>query len=477
MNSLAMSRVSALLLIGALGSLSSFAQQSPAPATLQPKVNSRYGHLPLTFQANKGQTDPRVQYMSQGNGYSVFLTSQGMVLSLRSSASTGDSTASASTSKASGTSSALSSPSAKVKATTHAVTFTLMNSTPQTTAVGENQQPGKANYFIGSDPSKWQRNVPTYGQVRYKSVYPGIDLVYYGKNRQVEYDFDIAAGADASQIKFQVTGADSMSIDASGNLTLKVGTGQLQFLAPAVYQMVNGQRTPVAGSYQVNGKEITFQLASHDSSKPLVIDPVLVYSTYLGGRSDDQAVAVGVDSTGNTYIVGQTQSTDFPLASATNLPSTNSDPIFVSKMDVSGSNLLYADYIAGSANDYAAAIAVAPDGTAYVTGGTSSPDFPTTANAYQSTNKVGQYSETGFVSELSADGSTLEYSTFLGGSTYDSPESIQLGLNGQFLVAGSTESSDFPVANAYQSTFPATPTNSSTPDIGFVTQFSADGKP
>jgi Abnormal spindle-like microcephaly-assoc'd, ASPM-SPD-2-Hydin/Beta-propeller repeat len=475
MNSLATSRVSLLLLIGALGSFSSFAQQSSAPTTLQPKVNSTYGHLPLTFQANKGQTDLRVQYMSQGDGYSVFLTSQGMVLSLRSSASTADSKASAATGNASGTSSALSSSSAKVKATTHAVTFALMNSTAQTTAVGENQQPGKANYFIGSDPSKWQRNVPTYGQVRYKSVYPGIDLVYYGKNRQVEYDFDVAAGADASQIKFQVTGADSMSIDASGNLTLKVGTAELQFLAPAVYQVVNGQRSPVAGSYQVNDKEITFQLASHDSSKPLVIDPVLVYSSYLGGRANDQAVAVGVDSTGNTYIVGQTQSTDFPLASTTNVPSTNRDPIFVAKLDVSGSNLLYADYIAGSANDNAAAIAVAPDGTAYVTGSTSSSDFPTTANAYQSKNKVGQNGDTGFVSELSADGSTLEYSSYLGGSTYDNPASIQLGLNGQFLVAGDTESSDFPVANAYQSTFPATPTNSSTPDIGFVTEFSADG--
>jgi hypothetical protein len=161
MNSLAISRLSVLLLIGALGSFSSFAQQSSAPTTLQPKVNSTYGHLPLTFQANKGQTDPRVQYMSQGDGYSVFLTSQGMVLSLRSSASTADSKASAATSNASGTSSAPSSPSAKAKATTHAVTFALMNSTAQTTAVGENQQPGKVNYFIGSDPSKWQRNVPT----------------------------------------------------------------------------------------------------------------------------------------------------------------------------------------------------------------------------------------------------------------------------------------------------------------------------
>jgi hypothetical protein len=233
----------------------------------------------------------------------------------------------------------------------HTITFTLVDASPTAIAVGENLQPGKANYFIGNDPSQWRTNIPTYGRVRYKNVYPGIDLVYYGNQRQVEYDFVVAGGADPNQIKFQISGADQLRIDDAGDLVLKVGSGELKFQAPAIYQESNGQRTPISGRYQVDGNEqIVFEVDKHDGSKPLVIDPVLAYSTYLGGRSADDAYAIGLDSIGNLYLAGNTSSPDFPLAVGT-VPSSNTNPMYVAKLDVSGSNLLYATYIAGSVAD------------------------------------------------------------------------------------------------------------------------------
>lgn len=462
-----------------LSCLSSSAQQvktaQPSPRRLptQAAANS-YGKLPLTFEANKGQTDPRVSFLSRGNGYSVFLTSKGMVLGLKASSVTTPA-ASAVTPSAKTISASSAKPAAAT--TNRSVSFNLVNAAEQPTAVGEKQQPGIANYFIGKDETKWVTHVPTYGQVRYKSVYPGIDLVYYGHDRQVEYDFVVAPKADASQIKFQVTGADQLSIADSGDLVLKVGTGQLEFQAPAIYQEVNGQRTPVAGQYRVQGNQIVFDVASHDTSKALVIDPVLSYSTYLGGRAQDNATAVGVDSAGNAYILGNTSSPDFPLSGGFGTANGgNSDPMFVASFDVSGANLLYADYISGSSSDDPAAMAVAPDGTTYIAGVTSSSDFPM-KNAYQSSyGSGGSQGNEAFISELSPDGATLEYSTYLGGSASQYVNGIAISSAGEMMIVGNTYSTDFPTANAYQSTFPATIGNDSyTPQAAFITRLSADG--
>lgn len=445
-------------------------------------ARAAYGQVPLTFEANRGQTDPRVKFLSRGNGYSVFLTGKGMVLALKPTSSTPPASTTASTatgSTASNSSNAAvattgqSSTASKSATTKHVVQFTLLNAAANPVAVGENPQPGQANYFVGNKRSKWHTGIPMYGQVRYQNVYPGIDLVYYGNHRQVEYDFDLAVGADPSQIKFQVTGADSLSISDSGDLVMTVGTGQLEFKAPAIYQEVNGKKTQVAGQYQVNGNEIDFAVADHDSSKPLVIDPVLVYSTYLGGRGNDYGIAIGVDSTGNAYITGNTSSPDFPLSSSgTVTNSTNSDPLFVAKLDVSGATILYADYIEGSSEEDPQALAVAADGTVYVGGETYSSDFPTVAPFQAALNSGG---ESLFISKLSPDGSTLEYSTYLGGSSSQNLSGLALGPNGEIMVGGSTNSSDFPTANAIRSTFPATGRDDDTPEAAFATELTADG--
>jgi HYDIN/CFA65/VesB-like, Ig-like domain/Protein of unknown function (DUF1573)/Beta-propeller repeat/Abnormal spindle-like microcephaly-assoc'd, ASPM-SPD-2-Hydin len=454
------------LVVAAVLSSVSSAQSIPSQAN----ASQTYGKLPLTFEANQGQTNGQVKFLSRGSNYSVFLTSQSMVLALAPSSNSQPTTATPTVAAhtASPVSAKQAAPASQKPKT---VSFTLVGASSNATPVGENLQPGKANYFIGSDHSKWRTNIPTYARVRYKNVYPGIDLVYYGNQRQVEYDFVVAAGADPSQIKFNVTGADTLAIDESGDLALKVGNGQLKFKAPAIYQETGSQRSAISGSYRVNGnQQVVFDVDKHDSSKPLVIDPVLVYSTYVGGRSDDEVSDMGIDSIGNLYLNGYTTSPDFPLA-VDNVPNTNSQPIFVAKLDVSGSTLLYADYIAGSYYDSPHSMKVTADGTVYLEGQTSSQDFPT-VHPYQATLSGNQDV---FVSELSPDGATLVYSTYLGGSTYQSPNGIALGPNGEILVTGTTQSSDFPVANAIQSTLPPSPPTVGQVVAGFVTEFSADG--
>ncbi len=447
------------LLLAVIFPCASHAQSLPAPAA----AARSYGKLPLTFEANQGQVSGQVKYLSRGSDYSVFLTSKAMVLAINPSSSPQPSAPTAARAKQQ------TRPAAQPA---HTITFTLVDASPTAIAVGENVQPGKANYFIGNDPSKWRTNIPTYGRVRYKNVYAGIDLVYYGNQRQVEYDFVVAGGADPGQIKFQISGADQLRIDDAGDLVLKVGSGELKFQAPAIYQESHGQRTAISGRYRVDGNEqIVFEVDKHDGSKPLVIDPVLVYSTYLGGRSSDQVQAIGLDSIGNLYLAGNTNSPDFPLAVGTAVPSTNTNPMFVAKLDVSGSNLLYADYIAGSVADSPQSIQVTTAGTVYITGTTESPDFPT-VNPFQL--KLSGYEDV-FISELSPDGATLQYSTYLGGSSGQNPVGIGLGPNGEILVAGSTSSADFPVANAVQSTFPAAPADTQAPLAAFMTELTADG--
>jgi hypothetical protein len=349
--------------------------------------------------------------------------------------------------------------------------FNLVGAASSPAAVGEDPLPTKVNYFIGNDPKKWRTNVRTYAKVRYQNVYPGIDLVYYGSNRQVEYDFDVAPGADANQIQFSVTGADSLNVDAQGNLVLTKGTNQLHFQAPNIYQEVAGFRLKVVGSYSLkDSTHVGFTVAPHDSSKTLVIDPVLVYSTFLGGRGDDQANAIVVDSIGNAYVTGTTDSPDFPLA---NLGGFNPDQtrMFVTKLDVSGSALLYADYFGGtSGDDYPYSIAVDSNGNAYVTGLAYSSDF-SVLNAYQP-NLAGYANA--FLTKFSADGSSLVYSTFLGGSNFDFAQALAVDSAGEATIAGYATSTNFPLANAFQSSI-APDENNIWGVYSFFSRFSADG--
>lgn len=435
------------------------AQTLPSAPPRSAQMQAEYGKLPLTFEANQGQTNPQVKFLSHGNGYNVFLTAGGMVLSLGAKqALPGASAADPVTQNSS------------QPATKATVQFNLVGAARNPAVIGEDPQPGKANYFIGSDPAKWQTNVSTYGRVRYKNIYPGIDLLYYGNHRQLEYDFAVSPAANPSQIQFEVTGANGIQLDSEGNLVLQTSSGELHLQTPTIYQESAGTRSPVSGAYFMrDSTHIGFSFGQYDSSKPLVIDPVLVYSTYLGGSGDDQASGIVVDSTGNVYLAGFTDSTDFPLATLGTL-APGSTHVFVAKFDPTGSNLIYADYIGGNSDDYGYALVLDSSNEVYVTGSTASSDFPL-VNPFQGTYP-GSFNA--FLSQLSSDGSSLLYSTYLGGNGSDIPSSIAIDASNDVIVAGNTSSTNFPTANAYQ---PSALANQGGMfgTYGFLTKFSASG--
>ena len=271
--------------------MASFAQQTSGRLPLNGRTllgtgsNASYGKLPLVFEENQGQADLRARFLARGRGYTAFLTADSMVLSLRPTnvlpiPQTGNIPA---------TSNVPSTPATTVQ-------FRLSGATRNPAVVGEDQQLGRVNYFFGKDPTKWRTNVPTYARVRYRNVYPGIDLVYHGSGRQLECDFAVSPGADPNRIQFEITGANEIRVDTAGNLVLNTIGGEVHFEIPLVYQESHGQRVVVDGGYVVNDpKHFSFRVAKYDPAKPLVIDPVLVYSTYLGGGGTDQPAGIAVD--------------------------------------------------------------------------------------------------------------------------------------------------------------------------------------
>ena len=449
----------------ALATTISFAQQTPGRLPLNGRnamvtgSYANYGKLPLVFEENQGQAGLSTKFLARGRGYTAFLASDGLVLSLRAT----DVVPIPRTGNVPATSNV-----ASVKP--DIVQFRLAGATRNPAVVGEDQQLGRVNYFFGKDPTKWHTNVPTYARVRYKNVYPGIDLVYYGTGRQLECDFVVSAGANPNRIQFEITGAKELRVDTDGGLVLRTTNGDLHFQIPVVYQEFKGQRVIVEGGYVVNDPtHFSFRVAHYDPAKPLIIDPVLVYSTYLGGSGFDQPAGIAVDSTGSVYVAGFTDSPDFPLAALGSLPS-GTDHVFVAKLDPSGSNLVYADYIGGTGSEFGYALALDGANEVYVTGLTQSTDFPT-VNPYQASSPS---SFAGFVTRISADGSSLLYSTYLGGDSYNQPTSIGIGTMGEVYVAGITTSQNFPVVNAYQPT--VSPNQGALYGVyGFLTRFSTDG--
>ncbi len=457
--------------------------QAPASRVAPSAINrasNQYGQLPLSFEANRGQMDPHVKFLSRGSTYSVFLTSGGMTLALHPSAvppvqnasiNSGAPISIAPRANTLGFSTQLRHPKRDSKAAPVSLTINLVGAAANPKVVGENPLPTKVNYFIGRDPNKWQTNIQTYARVRYRNVYPGIDLLYYGNNRQVEYDFVVAPGADANKIQFSVKGADTLGVDSQGNLVLTKGTSRMLFQAPGIFQEQHGARVQVSGGYSLkDSTHVGFTVSPHDNARALVIDPVLVYSTFVGGSGDDEGSAIAVDAGGNAYITGTTDSPDFPLPTLGSFTSTQTR-IFLAKLDASGSTLLFADYFGGSSgDDWPMGIALDSLGNAYVTGSATSADFPV-LNAYQASMSGNQDA---FLTKFSADGSSIIYSTYLGGTNTDYSNAVAVDRNGEAVVAGMTYSQDFPVANAYQSSVSASQYGY-WGTYGFVTKFSADG--
>jgi hypothetical protein len=385
-----------------------------------------YGKLALAFEANQGQTNSAVQFLARGNGYTLFLTQGDAVLRLRG------------------------------QAADVVLRMNLVGADQNSTATGLDPLAQTSNYFVGSNPSQWLRNVPKYGRVLYHNAYPGIDVAYYGNQQQLEYDFIVAPGGDPSAIRLGYDGADSMALDAAGNLVLHTAGGDVTDQAPVIYQVINGARVGVSGSYVLEGNnQVGFQLGSYDPSKPLVIDPTRVYSTYLGGSQFDAGLAIAVDSEGNAYVTGSTTSPDFPTANAMQGSPNGTPQAFIAKLDPTGSTLLYSTFLGGSGlnGDIGKSIAVDANSDAFITGSTTSADFPT-VNAFESF-LAGRQSA--FITELSPDGSTLLYSSYLGGSGTDTGNGIALDPNGNAYITGTTTAldfanlgNDFPTRNAFQ---------------------------
>lgn len=389
-----------------------------------------YGQLPLAFEPNVGQAAAEVNYLARGPGYGLFLSPTEALLSLK--------------------------PSGGTSAASHFVGLQLLGADPAAAARGQDPLPGVSNYLIGNDPSQWHTNVRTYGQVAYASVYPGIDLVYYGNQTQLEYDLVVHPGAVPGSIRFQLQGVSAISINAQGDLVLHTSSGDVVQQAPKIYQQADGLRQPVAGRYILqDGGTVGFAVGAYDHSRPLVIDPTIIYSTYLGGNSYDEATGIAIDGSRNAYISGLTASTNFPTANpfqgsfaGTPNPFVD-DNAFIAKLNPAGTALVYSTYLGGSSGDTIAdAIAVDGAGSAYVTGTTSASNFPTAGGPVQPLYAGGLHD--GFVAKLSAAGNALVYSTYLGGSGDDVENSIALDPSGNAYVAGATFSSNFATASALQ---------------------------
>jgi hypothetical protein len=407
-------------------------------------VAEAYGKVPLAFEVNQGQTDKAVQFFGRGNGYSVFLTPTASVLTLHAPADADE---------RGQLRSAPETPRARQSAV---LRMALLGSNPKATAIGVEELPGKSNYFIGNDPKQWRTNVPNYGKVRFADVYRGVDLVYYGNQRQLEYDFVVAPGADPSAITLAFAGAERLKIDAEGELALQTGVGEVRWHKPVIYQEVGGVRQTVSGRYVSKGESaVGFEVASYDPRQSLVIDPTLVYSTYLGGSGDDDALGIAIDVSGNAYVTGSTQSATFPTLNPLPYPlhgSSLSGPedAFVTKLDPAGSVVLYSTYLGGPGNDVGNAIAVDEGGHAYVTGTTDS-GFPTTPGQLT----VLQGGQDAFVTKLNSAGNGLIYSTYLGGSGNDVGLAIAVDrAYGNAFVTGTTTSTNLPTSPfAVQRTF------------------------
>lgn len=364
----------------------------------------------LGFEPNTGQAAPEVRYLARTGNFVLYLTDRGTLLAGRNGSPLRTTFAGAS-------------PSAPIR--------------------GEKQQASVTNYFLGNNPLQWRAGLPNFEQARYPGVYPGIDLVYYGNQGSVEYDWIVAPGADPSQIRMEFENPKRVRIDGHGDLVIRVGDGEYRHKRPLVYQEISGKRVAVTGAWVLHGNEGRFRIGTYDRARPLVIDPPLIYSTYAGGNGLDFAYAVAVDSIGNTYVTGVSASTNFPGATALK----GTEDVFVMKINPSGTAKLYTTFLGGGGADEGRGIAVDAQGYAYITGSAGSLDFPLKNPVQAAFAGSGD----AFVAKLSANGAALIYSTYLGGNATDIGNGIAIDTSGNAYVVGTTFSANFPVQAAFQS--------------------------
>lgn len=402
------------------------------------RARSLFAGLPLRFEPNQGQgnldpADSRAKFVARGSGFGLFLGSQGAILTLLSR-----------------------DPREKSATRVNAVEMRLSGADPAASVTALDRLPGKSNYFLGNDRSKWRVGVPQFARVRYENVYPGINLVFYGNQGHLEYDFQVAPGADPAKAELEFHGAKNVQVK-DGALLISTGEGAVQLEAPRVYQEVAGEKRGVRGEFVLRGaNRAGFAVGPYDRSRELIIDPILSFSTYFGGSGDELATSVAVDGSFNIYLAGSTTSPDLPtVAGVYQTALKGSGPnVYVAKIvpPLGGltASLSYVTYLGGTGQDVPVGIAVDGAQHAYVAGTTSSSDFPTSAQAYQT--KPASANQHVFVSELSADATTLPFSTYLSGNGIDLASGMTVNPAGNVFVTGTTTSLE--TSNSDQ--FPAT---------------------
>ncbi|MFQ5640478.1 MAG: SBBP repeat-containing protein [bacterium] len=413
-----------------------FKKATPRGNLPEQQIEEFYGRLPVRFERNDGQTGEQIDFLFRGKGHAVFLSSTGAVLNLQDSEIRNHTAGEPLVSEA--------------PQSPRSVQMRLVGSNPQAEGYGLDELVTKSNYFIGNDPGKWRAEIPNYARVKYRQVYSGVDLVYYGNQGRLEYDFVLAPGADPDAILLQFDGSEEVKIDKDGNLDLSSGAGKVTLQKPLAYQDKAGVRERVPAKYVFRSEDqIGFDLGDYDPAAPLVIDPVLVYSTYLGGGGPDAGLAIAVDTLGNAYITGRTM--HFPVTEDAVQQSKGGEyDAFVVKLNAAGTALVYATYLGGRLDDRGLGVTIDTSGNVYVTGETLSDDFPTSNALQPGFGGTLWVDGDAFVTKLNPDGSAFVYSTYLGGGSEDIGHGVVVDADGYAYIVGQTFSEDFPTKNALQ---------------------------
>lgn len=429
--------VSGLVLLAAL--ISPASVHHPVNTSAQPGL-SRISLL-LSFEENRGQADQRVRFLARGRDYSLALDSPGAELRL----------------------SRRDHPAASLR-------LNLVGGSARKIS-GLEPLPGRVSHFTGNDPAKWRTGIATYARVRSEEVWPGIDVVWYGNEQQLEYDFIVAPGADPQTIRLAFEGADRLSTDDAGDLLIEVAGRQVRQHRPFIYQEVNGLKREITGEYQIEeNHQVSFVIGDYDRDRPLVIDPVLSYATYFGGASVELGGSIALDSAGNLYLSGTTGSADFPTVGATPGSLKGEADAFVMKLNAAGNTLLYAAYFGGSGADLSTDLATDAAGNLYFCGYTSSTDLPTMNPAQAQMKGEADL----FVAKLDSNGGLL-YSTYLGGGKPEISTELAVDAAGEVVLTGFTASADFPLRNPFKSTLSAGTCGSTTCPDAFVAKLNAGG--
>jgi len=442
-------------------------------------VQRAYGKLPLYFTENKGQVDKAVRFYERGAGHAAFFTYEGLTLTLTKSIDESEK-------EPFPIGKAIKENKDK-KFTTEAVRLSFIGANKNAKVTSESPLPGHVNYFIGNDKTKWQSNVPTYKTVIYENIYNNIDIKFYGNNKNIEHDIIVSPGGNLKDVRFAYKGIKGLEITKKGDLRARLADGEIRIKKPIVYQVIKGKRKTIEGNYRIlKGEDGSFtygyDVASYDHTKELVIDPVLTYSTYLGGSLDDAASDITVDAAGNIYLTGNTWSIDFPTTTGYRTLAGTND-VFLTKIDATGSTMVYSSYLGGTSYDNSGAITVDDAGNVYITGSSMSSDFPlvystylggssfdagngialdrtgaayiigTTSSSDYPTVAAMQLSAGGwdsFITKINPAGSALVYSTYLGGTSIEDGKDIAVDASGAAYITGTTSSSDFPLVSPIQ---------------------------